>query len=111
MKKSTKGRLLSLAATGLLASALTGVAAPALADGWGTNISCGTNNRCQISSTTTGATQYLVDSVLKASWGSGGSHSWNGSVSAGSHSVIISASTISTHNAYCYCPSGSTCGL
>jgi hypothetical protein len=108
MRRRMSGTICAIALT----AGLVAVAAPASAEVWTKAISCGINNRCFISSTTTISTSYTIDGVLKASWGSGGNHSWSGAVSAAGHTVgISSGGTISAHNAYCYCPPGQSCGI
>jgi hypothetical protein len=100
-----------LASSAFVLAALT-VAGPASAETWGKNVSCGTNNRCAISSNSSTSVQYFVDNVVRASWGTGGAHTWNGAVSAGTHPVLVSTpGTLYSHNAYCYCPPGSTCAV
>lgn len=81
-------------------------------ESWLTQISCGPNNRCAISSNSTGKTTYTVGGIQRASFPTGGPHSWSGAVSSGGHSVSIwTEGALSAHNAYCYCPSGTICPL
>lgn len=113
MKRRKNMRLIG--AGFVVAAALSGLlaAGPAnAADGWARTLQCGTNYRCAMSSTTSGSVSYYVDGVLKISWGTGGAHSWNGAISGGSHTASMATTgTFSAHNASCYCPAGSSCGV
>jgi len=107
------GRGIVAAAFGVgLATVILGVAAPAYADNWNRQLSCGSGYVCAMSSTTTAGVIYWVDSTTKANFPTGGAHSWSGPIRGGSHVAAESTSGhFSAQNASCYCPAGHTCGI
>lgn len=112
MRKIRKRTGLAIAiAAGALIGTL-GVAAPASADGWATTLTCGTNYKCSMVSNTAGSVTYFIDGATKANFPTGGSHSWVGAISGGTHSVTMgTAGLFYSQSARCYCPPGVACGI
>ena len=108
-----KSAIAAAMAAGVILTVI-GSAAPAIAsDAWTTNVSCGVGYKCSISSNTSTGVTYFLDHVTKATFATSGSHSWVGSVSAGSHPVTeitMGSGIFYSHSANCYCPPGVTCG-